>query len=295
MKIDAVFSGGGVKAFAFLGALEVFEKKNYQIERVAGTSAGAILASFLAAGYTTKEIRDIFYNLDLRIFLDPPFYAKKYSPLQLLSLYFNKGLYKGERLECWLEEKLRAKGIVTFRDLKHRELKVVASDVTKGRMVVIPDDLERLYQVPPEHFKVAKAIRMSAGFPYFFMPTKLKNKERKISYLVDGGLLSNFPLWLFNKPHRTTRPVIGITLSESLSQEKEEHIRNGVDLLQAIFKTMLKAQDTRYISKDKSKNIVFIPVKDVRTVDFNLDDDEKNRLIQLGRERTEAFLKTWIF
>ncbi len=295
MKIDAVFSGGGVKAFAFLGALEILEEKNYRLERVGGTSAGAILASLLAAGYHVGEIKELFFSLDLKTFLDPPFYARKYSPLKLLSIYWNKGLYKGDRFERWIELRLREKGVVTFNDLRKGYLKVVASDLTKGRLVVLPDDLERLYHIDPAQFSVAKAVRMSAGFPYFFMPKKLKNDEKAISYLVDGGLLSNFPLWLFKNKQKTTRPVIGATLSETVEQQQPELIHNGVDMLQAIFKTMLKAHDTRYISVKKSKDIIFIPVKEIKTVDFTIDELTKNKLILLGRKRTEQFLKTWTF
>ncbi|MER2091063.1 MAG: patatin-like phospholipase family protein, partial [Sporosarcina sp.] len=56
MWIDGVFSGGGLKGFALVGAYQVLEEKGYQFKRVAGTSAGSILASFIAAGYTAKEI-----------------------------------------------------------------------------------------------------------------------------------------------------------------------------------------------------------------------------------------------
>ena len=59
MLIDGIFSGGGIKGFALVGAFQVLEEKGYEFKRVAGTSAGAILASFIAAGYTRKEIRSI--------------------------------------------------------------------------------------------------------------------------------------------------------------------------------------------------------------------------------------------
>ena len=54
MLIDGVFSGGGLKGFALVGAYQVLEEKGYQFQRVAGTSAGAILASFIAAGYSAQ-------------------------------------------------------------------------------------------------------------------------------------------------------------------------------------------------------------------------------------------------
>jgi NTE family protein len=51
MLIDGVFSGGGIKDFALIGAYQVLEENGFQFHRLAGTSAGAILAGFIAAGY----------------------------------------------------------------------------------------------------------------------------------------------------------------------------------------------------------------------------------------------------
>lgn len=295
MKIDVVFSGGGVKAFAFLGALQTLKEKDFTIERVGGTSAGAIIAALIQANYSVEEIKEIFFTTDLHEFLDPPFYAQKYSPFKWLSLYIHKGLYKGDRFERWLANKLRKKGIVTFYDLNPGMLKVVASDITKGRLVVLPDDLERLYRIKREQFHVATAVRMSAGFPYFFMPKQLKNDEGKWSHLVDGGLLSNFPLWLFKNEQQLKRPVLGITLSEAIDQQAPRQVRHGLDMLQAIFHTMLKAHDTRYITTNKSKHVIFIPVKQIPAVDLRITRETKEQLIELGAKYTLAFLKKWAY
>ncbi|KFL16373.1 hypothetical protein GT94_04495 [Geobacillus stearothermophilus] len=64
MNIDLVFSGGGVKGFALLGAYEAIEEKGLRWKRLAGTSAGALLAALLAAGYTAREIATEF-SIDL--------------------------------------------------------------------------------------------------------------------------------------------------------------------------------------------------------------------------------------
>jgi len=192
VNIDGVFSGGGVKAIAFIGALQVVEKKGYNFERVAGTSAGAIMSSFIAAGYKSDEISELFNELHLNKLLDPPKFLDWLPFTKWLSLYFRMGIYKGKKLETWIEEKLAVKGIRTFSDLPQESLKVIVSDLTLGRLVVLPDDLNRVYGVSPRNFSVARAVRMSAGLPYFFIPEKLQGeKERQKSIIVDGGLLSN--------------------------------------------------------------------------------------------------------
>src|SRR5699024_2524596 len=130
---------------------------------------------------------------------------------------------------------------------------------------------------------------------YFFMPKKLKNDEKAISYLVDGGLLSNFPLWLFKNKQKKRRPMQGVRLSETVGKLESEHTHNVVDMLQAIFKTMLKANDTRYISVKKSKDIIFTPIYVLASCVAPIYDFIKYKLILLGRNQTEQFLKTWTF
>ena len=58
MKYDLVFEGGGAKGMVFVGALKVFEAEGHTHGRLLGTSAGAITAALLAAGYSTQEMMD---------------------------------------------------------------------------------------------------------------------------------------------------------------------------------------------------------------------------------------------
>ncbi|QHE52928.1 patatin-like phospholipase family protein [Pontibacillus sp. HMF3514] len=295
MKIDGVFSGGGVKAIAFIGALEVVEKKGYQFERVAGTSAGAIMASFIAAGYNSDEIQELFEELQLNKLLDPPKLVDWLPFTKWLSLYFRMGIYKGKKLEDWIEQKLNQKGVRTFSDLPKDSLKVIVSDLTLGRLVVLPDDLKRLYGLKPREFSVARAVRMSAGLPYFFIPEKIQGeKERQKSIIVDGGLLSNFPIWVFTSDlERRKRPILGMKLSNSADNIPPRVIKNAIDMFQALFITMKQAHDARYVSKADAVDIIFIPVEKVGTTDFDMSEKDREGLIKLGREHAEEFLKKW--
>ena len=69
---NLVFEGGGVKGIAYVGALEVLEREGIlkNIERVAGTSAGAMVAVLVALGYTPKEISDILWDINFKNFMD---------------------------------------------------------------------------------------------------------------------------------------------------------------------------------------------------------------------------------
>lgn len=294
MKIDAVFSGGGVKAYGFIGALKSIENNKLPLERVAGTSAGAIIASFIAAGYQVEEMKKLLNELDLKQFLDPPRLSTVIPFSKWFFLYFHMGLYKGNKFETWLHEKLALKNIYTFNDLGDGYLKVIVSDLTLGRLVVIPDDLQKLYGIDPNFFPVSKAVRMSAGFPYFFMPKKLPGKSNEKSLIVDGGLLSNFPLWVFEHANqKKERPILGMKLSESIEKTKPRKIKNALDMLHALFSTMKQAHDSRYISKSQKSNIIFIPVENVDTTNLYISEQTKKDLIEVGKHRADEFLKYW--
>ncbi|UTR14471.1 patatin-like phospholipase family protein [Salipaludibacillus sp. LMS25] len=295
MKVDGVFAGGGMKALAFVGALEVLTEKNIHFERAAGTSAGALTAAFIKAGYHAEDIYELFSDLDTKHFLDPRPLGTIFPLLKWLSLYNRMGLYKGHTFEKWLEDVLAAKRIKTFNDLPDGCLKMVASDMTYGRFIVLPDDLPR-YGHSVEQFSVAKAIRMSCSLPFFFEPVRLKNDKGEDSIIVDGGVLSNFPLWIFmRKEKKRERPILGLRLSPEYEEIPPRTIKNSLSLLFSMFDTMRSAHDQRYVAKGDAKNIVFIPVEGAGVTNFEMDKMEKKQLVNLGRETTAAFLKSWSY
>lgn len=295
MKIDAVFSGGGVKAYAFMGALQSIEENNLLIERTAGTSAGAIVAGLIAANFQVGEINKLLNELDLKKLLDPPILSTWLPASKWLFLYYQMGLYRGDRLEKWLYDQLASKDIYTFGDLEKDYLKVIVSDITLGKLVVLPDDLEKTYQIKASEFLISTAIRMSASFPYFFMPKRMKGSGDRQSIIVDGGLLSNFPLWVFdtNRNGKEKRPILGVKLTHSNKMGQERKINNSFEMLQSLVSTMKNAHDNRYMSKKEEKNIIFIPDDEVDTVDFQINNTTKENLIKAGKDHANAFFEYW--
>lgn len=294
MYIDGVFSGGGVRGFALIGAYQAIEERGLQFKRVAGTSAGSIVAALIAANYSSKEVLQLINELDLSELLDQKNTFIPTPVAKWFLLYWRMGLYKGNKLEEWLASKLAVRGIQTFADLPPQTLRVIASDLTNGRLVVLPDDLPH-YGIDPRMFSVAKAIRMSCSLPYFFEPVRLKNGGSP-NIIVDGGVLSNFPMWLFDKENvKKVRPVLGIKLSHHLNERPKNEIKNAIKLFEALFETMKDAHDSRYISRKHERNIIFIPTDGVLTTEFDLSEDSKKRLLEVGYERAVRFLSAWSY
>lgn len=294
IEIDGVFSGGGIKGFALIGAYQSIEARGFTFKRLVGTSAGSIIASLIMAGYTSGELKKIIQEIDFKKMLDE---RKAFIPFPItkwILLYWRLGLYKGDMLELWMTEMLAKKGVYTFNDLPRGSLRFIASDLTNARIMILPDDLPN-YGMQINTFPIAKAVRMSCSLPYFFEPVKLKTTTGK-SIIVDGGVLSNFPIWIYSEENKLKqRPVIGVKLSAINKNIVLNKITNPINLLEALFETMRVAHDTRYISRKYEKDIIFIPIEANISTDFTLSLEEKDELITLGYEIAEKFLKKWSY
>ncbi|WP_151734328.1 patatin-like phospholipase family protein ['Paenibacillus yunnanensis' Narsing Rao et al. 2020] len=306
MEINAVFEGGGVKGVALAGAVEASERAGVTFNRVAGTSSGSIIASFLAAGYDGETMSQVIKQTSFTSFLKRGGIFRTALIGPALRVLMKKGLYSGEALENWVRCILRSKGIATFNDLPKGKLSIIASDITNGRIVVLPDGLAD-YGIAPGSFEVARAVRMSCSIPFFFDPVMLRLSgpaaagrifTEQFVYLVDGGMLSNFPLWLFdekengfpNPAHRT--PTVGYQLIGKTDPEPHR-ITGPISMLQAMVGTMLSAHDERYIETEKFVRTVKIPTLGISTTQFHLSEAKSDELYAAGYLAGEEFFRTW--
>ncbi|HEY2493914.1 MAG TPA: patatin-like phospholipase family protein [Paenibacillus sp.] len=304
MLINGVFEGGGVKGISLAGAVRSAEQAGMSFHRVAGTSSGSIVASLLAAGYSATEMSDIVQQMPLASFLkrSPIFNAKLVGPA--VRVLIKKGLYSGDALEQWIRDILLAKGVKTFSDLPKEKLLIIASDITNGKILILPDGLSQL-GIDPAKFEVAKAVRMSTSIPYFFDPVMLrlsgdasrgKSFTEQFVYIVDGALLSNFPIWLFDEPVLNSFgipiPTIGFRMVGK-QEGKPHQIKGPFSMFQAMFETMLSAHDERYIEQDKIYRTVKIPTLGVSNTKFHITKEESMQLYESGLEAGNKFFGTW--
>lgn len=304
-RADAVFQGGGVKVVGLVGALSVAERHGYEWVNVGGTSAGAMVAALLAAGYRAREIARILEEADFTAFRDPPKWASVPFIGPALALAFTKGLYKGDRLEEWMRSLLAARRVRTFADLiipgepdeRFRfKLQVIAADISRGRMLVLPQDMAQ-YGVRPEEVDVARAVRMSASLPFFYRPVVQYYPTPDggfASYIVDGGLLSNFPVWLFDVDGTPPWPTFGFMLVDP-QYERPHRIRGPVSFGAAMVSTMLEAHDARYLEDADSVRTIRIPTGGVRTTDFDMSPEQKRDLFDAGVAAARKFFAEWNF
>ncbi|KMY48724.1 patatin-like phospholipase family protein [Peribacillus loiseleuriae] len=292
MKVDAVFEGGGVRGIAFIGAIQAMEEEKVEWERLAGTSAGAVVAALLASGYKSYEIRDQLSEIDFSKLRGRTILNRVPVLGTFLALMVHLGCYKNDYLETWMDSLLAEKGIKTFADLPKGKLKIIASDISNGQMLILPDDLDR-YRMTPADLKISTAVMMSTSLPFFFRPVIWKSKDRNKSYILDGGLLSNFPIWIFDTDNPRF-PTLGFHFVKN-EVNINAVIPTPIHLFKNIFKTMLQAHDLRNMNKETIERTIQIPTGDISATDFELNKDEIDFLYKTGYNSTKEFLSKWDF
>jgi NTE family protein len=356
-EADGVFRGGGVKGLGLAGALLGFaqhpEKPITKWVNVAGASAGAIIACYLAAGHNAEDMVELMKRTKFGSFQDFPWPGKVVGGGR--NFVRRHGLARGEAFRRWFSDELEHKTFASTKtaDGKDYRLKLIAVDATNRALLVLPDDLER-YKLPgetkaiaPDDFEIANAARMSMSIPYFFEPVLLvrdrvfvedagdsiglpakmpvdrltvqhendrleqagrktmtfreltpKEEALQVSVIIDGGTLSNFPVWLFDveSPDRPlTRPTFGFTLTggrgvgggiDKVVRMQPWPVRFGVD----IFHTSQEAWDARFVSHSTRVRTIAVDAGTIGTTQFNLSPADQQMLIDSGRKAATQFL-----
>ena len=309
-KADLVLEGGGVKGIALVGAIAVLEEHGYVFNRVAGTSAGSIVGSLVAAGMSSTEMVELMRSLDYTSFSDKgP--EDRFPGGRLYSLLRQQGVYEGEYFKTWLGEILEARGVRTFADLRYEDpgmtlpadqrykLVVMASDVSVGRLRRLPWDYPD-FGLEPAEVPVVDAVRASMSIPFFFEPVRVRNRLTDTEiWLVDGGILSNFPVEVFDRSHGSPPrwPTFGIKLSARRgAQAVRFQVDNTYDLARSILATMTSFHDQMHIdAPGVTARTIFVDTFGVKATDFDLTRETADRLYANGRAAAESFLAGWDF
>jgi NTE family protein len=302
-RADLVCEGGGVRGIGLVGAIEVLAAEGYGFPRVAGSSAGAVVAALTAAlqaaGEPLTRLEDVMRGIDYRKFADPSLLGRVPLVGGVLSLLCSDGLYRGDYLERLLSGLLDDLGVHTFGDLRTGDqpdqyawsLVITASGLSRRRLVRIPWDLDS-YGIDPDDFPVARAVRASSAIPFVFKPVRVHDAT-----WVDGGLLSNFPVQLFDRPDADPLwPTFGIRLSARPGIPPTHPVHGPFSVGLAALETLISNQDTAYIDDPCTvRRTIFVPAEKISALDFDISTEQRDELYQRGVQAAQQFLTTWDF
>lgn len=304
---DLVLEGGGVKGIGLAGAISVLEERGYEFKRVAGTSAGAIVGSLVAGGIPASRMTQIMRSVDYRAFQDGDL-TERFMVGKAFGLLFDQGIYHGNYLRAWLAQQLRTVDVRTFGDLRYQDderplppehqyrLVVMASDISQGCLRRLPWDFDHYRRDRTRDDElVIDAVRASMSIPFFYTPVHWPSTDGHDSWLVDGGMLSNFPIDVFDaEPGRRPRwPTLGIKLSArpDAAQGITAPITGVASMSIAMIKTLVGFYDRMHIERqDVVDRTIFVDTGNIRATDFDLTTDSQDMLYENGREAARQFL-----
>lgn len=276
-KVGLVFSGGGAKGFAHIGALKAIDEVGIRVDYIGGTSMGAVVGSLYAAGYSALAIEKIMKDLKFRDLVQKeisrkskPFYQKENDHKYLLRLSLENskikipsGLTDGQEVLNYLSQYTQHVNTVT----DFNELPIP--------FVCIATDLENGAQVLLNKGYLPDAVRASASFPTLLEPIELDGK-----LLVDGGIVNNFPV--DEVLAMGADLIIGVDVGDGKLLKKED-INSVIDVLnQVVSYQMLEEADLA--KKDKTNVYIRPDISPYSVVSF----DKFDEIVQLGYETTLA-------
>ncbi len=366
MKYDLVLEGGGAKGIALVGAMRELLERGHKPGRLLGTSAGAITATLVAAGYGATEMLDVLdekvdgksvfttfmstpggfseqeirssmtatYLRDIDIPLLPDVLESRLDNFLLNALLMHPGYrhlfsfverggwFAADNFLTWMARLLdtgahdgepRAYSGLTmaeFFDAGGVHLTLIASDTTDQRMLV-------LNHITTPTLPLIWAVRMSMSIPFVWPEVVWRRewglyREREIAghAIVDGGLLSNFPVELYvsNLDHVTAvmgpkqnDNILGLLIDEELEvpgvppPDTVENVLPDFSRIRTLAR-MKGLLDTAMHAHDKmvidafQHLVVRLPAKDFGTTEFDMTDARRDALVIAGASAMASFL-----
>lgn len=317
LSADLVLSGGGVRFVGLVGAVVALMDAGYSTQRISGVSGGSVVGTILAAGaqrdqLSSAQVKELALSVPLRTWRDAA------APIPLLGPAWgflrDSGLYRGDVAHDWIRGELKNLGVSTWGDLAYghenllaeRRYRAVVSvtDVTTGQLVRLPWDYRRVYGLDPDEQSVADAGRASMSVPFFYRPVTLTGAGGRRSTLVDGGVLSNFPIYTFDRldGRPPLWPTFGVTVVPELSGGIDSMVPSlrslrlfgQSRLLEDLISTLLIGHDQTYLNQPwVSVRAIRVNPTDVSVLDFGISADRLEELYDNGYAAAQQFLSSW--
>jgi len=287
-----VFSGGGIKGLAYVGAIKALEEKKLfqNVKRFAGASAGAITAALLAIGMSADELDEQMSSVDFATFLgksnvdidalvDKPLEFCLKAPEVIIDEATKRGLCDGSVFVQWLTSMFKLKGFdetTTFAELYEKtgnELIIVLCYANCSKTVLACHKNDETADMP-----IITAVRGSMSIPFVFEPL-IWNENT----YVDGGTMYNYPIEVFDEeisPKKTLGFILSPQSSILTPPRKED---DGVlSHLACIYEAIMNVSYEYCFRMENHHRTVFIDPAGIGVLDFKLTEDQKKSLKDNG-------------
>lgn len=279
-----VFSGGGTKGVAYLGVLKrLRELKDdtditLDVKRVICVSIGCVFGLVLLLNYEYEEIEEEILNKDLTLLQD----------IKVSNFLSRYGLDSGKNMIRWIETLIIKKGLpqdITFAQLYNHTRKhyqVLAANLNKHRFTMFD-------HVCTPHVKVTDAIRMSIAIPFVFTKTIYKGDVH-----VDGGLISNFPMYLVENDIPEVLGIRLVSVDEKQMSDIDNKIDDITDFCVNVMSCFMTHREQQSVQANKYSDYTMLVNTGnlTNTIKFDMDYSTKTELIRRGYEGADEYFKS---
>lgn len=302
---NLVFEGAGIRGIAYCGAISELESRNMivPLEKVGGTSAGALLALTVSLGYSGNEIHDIIAGTNFGKFNDGNYFF--IGGINRINKYF--GWYRGNRLEAWLGKIICRKtgdANITFEELHRRgfkDLYITGTCLNRQRLVIFS------HETYP-NMKVKDAVRISMSIPLYFEAVFLDKDGKQVKHpkhkegldiMVDGGLIGNFPIRIFDSLPQNNMGTLGFRIDsdEQIKNDREKKsiaampVSNLNQYMTAFYNMVIENLNRQQLTEADWERTISISDGKIGPRLRKLSAEEINILIDNGRQATKTYLR----
>ena len=316
---NLVFEGGGIRGIAYAGVVEELQSEGWMknVEKVGGTSAGAITALFIALDYKSNEIEEIISKTEFKEFNDG-----QYMFIGGISRFKETyGWYRHDEFEDWLAKIIEDKtgnSDITFKQLSEkgfRDLYITATCLNRQKLLVFSKETY-------PNMKVKDAVVSSMSIPLYFEAVFIDSegnryKEQKadnsLDVVVDGGIIGNYPIFLFDSTYmdslghevRIPNPyTIGVRIDteeqikqDSVDQELAEMpINDLMTYMNAFYSIIIENLNRPQLTDADWDRTISVSSVGIGPKIKNLSAEQKKALVDSGRKSCEMFIgrkKKW--
>lgn len=273
LQYTCLFGGGAIRGTAYVGAVRAMEELGISPKTYAGSSVGAVFAGLTATGYTADELETLFYKFNFEMFRDVQ-----------LALGANFALSKGEVFLEWIRDLIEQK-FYGDKYKKGTHKAVTFKDIDKNLVIITTDlssfECKEFSKFETPDFEVATAIRISCGMPGLMRPYEYNNRT-----LVDGDLQKSWPMWKLSKTLQPENERILEFRLEGVFEGKDKNTIEYVNAIYAFTTSMATSFIVDLYNKKDRYDYIVINTGDINIVDFNLPEEKRRHLIEVGYNQT---------
>jgi len=267
-RVHLVLSSGGMRVLAYVGAVQAFENAGIEVASVSACSAGTIIGALVAAGIPGEEIEQLVLETDF-----PQYAGRSARWARLVALRrWPFAPDSPPRFADLVRTKIGPG--TTFADLP-RPFATMGIDIVSGEYLVYTKETH------PE-MRVADAVGIATAVPLAYPPHQVGER-----LIVDAAIATQSPVWLTAAVEPFFEERLPIVVLRSAPSAPVQTPRRLPQFVSSLVAASIVGGDDLLIRGNPRVHIINLPTGSVRTYQFDLDPQERARLIRIGRSTTQ--------